>query len=628
MRSFTVVVRPDASALLVGGHSEGRRGGDRATARDLEERPIIPASALRGALRIELERLLRGLDPKSTACSANRPEPAAGLEPCRCPVCRLFGAEGSTTGSLRLEDALLPAEVAPPEADLRPGVGVGRRTRTVVAKHLTFAETSGVLNAGGRRMAFRAAARLVPRGTQDDATSLAEDWRNLALACAALNGLGGGKARGLGWVQCSLDPPNLPSAAGSAGAADELPAESAAPLPSGTASVRLRFEALAPLHLGQGRPIAFFQRSLRHAPGSTVRGALAFALLEHGLARDGDAALAALFSPSSGASFGAARTAGDVPSATRRRCRAQGHVFDDLVGELVRRAAAAKGLALAVSGQGVCIQPGCKASKLVAEPRRDGTRGPVVRVRTRTALNRLTGTAMDRKLYSLEALEPSVPRPGVSGSYDPLVLEAEVHGLPAETLSLLASLDGREAWLGAKRSRGMGRCRVTLQPCSEEDAAAARGRIEALGVALEEAWSAVQRTAGERLQDPFLAPDRVPLAIVLQEPWAPAADGPDLTQGPLAEHGTELIDAFLSTSEEGRFGANEASWYGAPEHVRRGEEPPVRTAAAGSVYVYSVARGELEARLGDWLARGRAGSGLHGEIGWGRFVIRGPEVDF
>lgn len=623
MRSFAVVVRPDASALLVGGHSESRHGADRATARDVEGRPMLPASALRGALRIELERLLRGLDGSRTACSANLAAPAADGAPCQCPVCRLFGSEGSASGTLRLEDARLSAEVATPVEESRPGVGVGRRTRTVVAKHLTFAETSGVLNAGGGDAVLRAAARLVPRGAQDGEASLAEDWRHLAAACAALNGLGGGKARGLGWVQCSLEPPALPPAT-----VVESVARDGAHFPGATGTACVCFEALAPLHLGQGRQIAFFQPSLEHAPGSTVRGALAFALLENGLAKDGDTAFATLFDPRSGVSFGAARTAGDIPSATRRKCRAAGHVFDDLVGELVRRRAAGAGLALAVSSEGACLERACGAQKLVPEPRRRGTSAPVVRVRTRTALNRLTGTAMDRKLYSLAALEPSMPHPGGQGSHDPLVLEAEVRGLTAETLALLASLDAREAWLGGKRSRGMGRCHLALRAGDEPSHAKVRERIEALAAELAEAWSAVRQTAGERLPEPFVPADRVPVAIVLAEPWAPLSEGLDLFAGPLAGHGAELVDAFLSTSEEGRFGANEASWYGAPQQVLRGEASPVRAVAAGSVYVYSAVRTELDVRLAEWIALGWAGSGLHREMGWGRFVIRGPEVDF
>ncbi len=626
MRSFSILVRPDASALLVGGASESRHGADRATARDLEGRPVIPASALRGALRIELERLLRGLDGDAVACSANLPARGAGAAPCRCPVCRLFGSEGAATGTLRLEDAVLAGDGEPPQEELRPGVGVGRRTRTVVAKHLTFAETSGALNAGGGDAGFRAAARLVPRGPQDDAESLAADWRHLAAACAALNGLGGGKARGLGWVQCALDPPDLPP--------PEVvvePPRTAAPLAGSGGNARVRFEALAPLHLGQGRQLAFFQPSLEHAAGSTVRGALAFALLEQGLAQPGDAGFADLFGPEAAVSFGAARMTGDVPSATRRRCRAAGHpghVFDDLVGELVRRSAAAAGVALAVSQAGSCLVPGCDARKLVPEPRRDGAAKPVVRVRTRTALNRSTGTSMDRKLYSIAALEPRLADAAGEPLDEPLVLETELHGVTAEAFVLLASLDRREAWLGGKRSRGMGRCRVTVQVGQEQDRSAARERIDTLAAALEAAWAVLRQVSPGRLGETFLPADRAPLAIVLTEPWAPEPSGAGLLAGPLAEHGIEPLDAFLATSEEGRFGANEASWYGAPEGVLRGEAPPVRAAAAGSVYVYSVRRADLETRLGDWMDLGWAGSGRNRDIGWGRFVIRGPQEDF
>jgi CRISPR-associated protein Csx10 len=625
VRSFDVVVRPDASALLVGGHSEGRRGADRATARDGAERPIIPASALRGALRIELERLLRGVEPARAVCSANLSEPAAGGTPCPCPICRLFGSEAAATGTLRLDDAVLDDTVALPDEEPRPGVGVSRRTGTAVARHLTFVETSGIVNAAGGGVAFRAAAKLVARGAQDDEAALEEDWRNLAAACAALNGLGGGKARGLGWVQCSLDPPQLPQAGGAATAA-EPPREGSTPLPPETTAVRLRFEALAPLHLGDGRQIAFLQRSLRHAPGSTVRGALAYALLEHGLARPDDEAFMALFAPGSTVTFGSARGVGDVPSATRRRCRAaEPHVFDDLVGELVRRRAASQGLALAVSRQGACLARGCDSPKLVPERRRRGAPALAVRVRTRTAVNRLTGTAMDRKLYSIEALEPRVRGQGDDGPWEPLVLEAEVRGLTAPCLPVLAALNGREVWLGGKRSRGMGRCRLGIEPAAPPDATEARESVEALATAVEEAWSAVAAAAGGSLRGCFAGAGRVPVALVLAEPWAPESGGPDLCQGPLAGDGVELLDAFLSLAEEGRFGANESAWYGAPESVLRGEATPERSAAAGSVYVYAADRAAIEARLPDWLALGRAGCGRNREIGWGRFVIRGQQ---
>ncbi|HZF11301.1 MAG TPA: RAMP superfamily CRISPR-associated protein [Thermoanaerobaculia bacterium] len=507
MRSFVLTVRPALSALALGGQTSPGAGADKATARDDRGRLVIPASALRGALRIELERLLRGRDGEGAACGANRAATADLDRPCVCPVCRLFGEEAGATGTLRLEDALWAgADDEPATAvAVRPHIGVSRKTGTVVEKLLGFVETGDLLGDDPEGHLFRATARLVPLGPGDE-PRLAEDEAHLRAACAALNALGGGKARGLGWVECSLAPVLQP---------ETPPARSAAL--AGATACELRFTAEAPLHLGQGRPIGFFQPTLRHAPGSTVRGALAFALLEAGLCGADDPGFRRL-AAGGGASFGTARLPGEVPSETRRRCRPGRHVFDDLVGELVRRAAARRGLALAARPGHLCLQPGCASTKLLAAPHRPGTREPVVRVRTRTALNRQTGTAMDRKLYSLEVLEPRLAdRSGADPL--PLTLVATVRGLDPASAGLLAALDGQEVWLGGKRSKGMGRCRLDLRPERGPDAATARAAVESLHEALTEAWAALPDLG------PFLPPERRPLAIVLEEPWAPEEAG-------------------------------------------------------------------------------------------------------
>jgi CRISPR/Cas system CSM-associated protein Csm3 (group 7 of RAMP superfamily) len=608
VRRFEILVRSDGSALALGGYSAPRLGGDKATARDRRERPLIPATALRGALRIELERLLRGDRPQEIACSANRAETDAGAPPCPCPVCRLFGEPGRGTGTLRLEDAVLAAEVEE-SPQLRPSVAVSRKTGAAVDKHLAFVETTGSLLTDDGVAGFRASARLVARGSIDDAESLDEDEANLRAACAALRAIGGGKARGLGWIECSLEAipsPELPPAAGRTTAEGDQQEQ----------ALSLRFQALAPLHFGAGRQLGFFQGTQRAAPGSAVRGALAFALLDGGDVSAHDQGFQDLFGPAAPASFGSARAEGDVPSETRRRCRPEGHVFDDLVGELVRRAAANRGLALAVTGRGGCVHPQCQAIKILPSELRAGAPEIHLRVRTLTALNRLTGTSMDRKLYSVAAIEPEV------------ILTAEVHGLTPEGARLLAGLDGREVWLGGKRSKGMGRCLIAVENRAEADPEAARRAIEALAAALREAWSAVAAAAG--LHEPILGEAEVPLALVLREPWSPGPgrDEEALGMGPLAGAGLRLFDAFVNLAEEGRFVANEAEHYGAGEEVRPGEEPPRRVAAPGSVYVYAVARELLAARLPEWLALGLRGSGEQWELGWGRFVIRGPETDF
>jgi CRISPR/Cas system CSM-associated protein Csm3 (group 7 of RAMP superfamily) len=617
MKRFDILVRPDSAALLVGGQSAVREGGDKATARDLQGRLVIPASALRGALRIELERLLRSLDgTRGRVCNrVNEPDNGQILPPCGCQVCRLFGEVGGATGTLRLDDAVLENAEAP-DRTLRPGVAIGRRTGTAVDRHLTLAETTGTLNMEGEagQAVFRSPAVLVPRGPSDGEKEIAEDVANLRAACAALRGIGGGKSRGLGWVDCSIEETQ-------AKAPTSSPDAGIAPLPE-IEGLELRFEPLTPLHFGDGRPTAFFHRTLRHAPGSTVRGAIAFGLLENGVSPD-DARFQALFGPYASAAFGSARLEGDVPSATRRKCRPSGHIFDDLAGELLRRGAAAAGVALAIGSRGTCTVPGCEATKLLPWPRRAGAPEPRLGVRTRTAINRLTGTAMDRKLYSLEVLEPVFKG---SGSQRNLVLTAEVHGLNPETAALIQSLDGQDVWLGGKRARGMGHCRIKVKEVSRLDPAVARKAIDELAQALEQGWKAIRQRV-PALRPSFLEDGKVPLAIVMTAPWSPDPIAPEaVRRGPLGH--LELIDGFVVLGEEGRFGANEADRYQAPPDVLRGESPARLVVQEGSVFVYAVERSRLVAQLSEWLREGSLGTGVHQEQGWGRYQIRGAEPGF
>ncbi len=294
-------------------------------------------------------------------------------------MCRLFGQSGTAAGSLRLSDAVLVSDDgddgAADAVDLRPRVAVGRQRRAAVDKLLGFLETTPPLGRN-RPAELRADAWLVDDGDPED------DLRSLRAACAALRGLGGSRARGLGWVRCDLVELDEPPPDTSAAKSHHRDAATAAGV------LRLSFEALEPLHLGLGPPVGYFQPSRRYALGSTVRGAVAFALLENGLCQGDDPVFQRLIAE---ASFGSARLADDRPSVTRRRCRPAGHVFDDLAAELLRRRAAKAGLALAVNPEGTCVKPGCPAVKAVPETYPEGVAPPRVRVRTRTALNRRTG---------------------------------------------------------------------------------------------------------------------------------------------------------------------------------------------------------------------------------------------
>ncbi len=620
MKSFEIVLRPDASALAIGGRSAPAHGGDKATARGADGKLLIPASALRGALRIELEKLLAGLDSAAAACSVHRP--AGGDDPCSCPVCRLFGQEGLESGALRLSDAVLGDGDGRQAAVVRPRVAVSRRSRTAVDKHLGFVETSDLLETD---TTFRARAWLVPEPTQDLEAEAEEHRVNLEAACSALRAIGGGKSSGFGWLECSIEDWKD----------GNRTADSTAVSYRGSAAsgLRLHFEAQAPLHLGQGAAIGYFQSTGDHAAGSTVRGAVAFALLEQGLCRPEDEGFQQLFGAGATVSFGAARLAGDRPSATRFQCRPEKHVFDDLVGEILRRCAADYGVALAVGPGGACPIEDCRPVKVTPADRRSGVSLPKVSVRTRTAVNRRTGTAMDRKLFTHEVLEPVIGEG--SGARRPLVLSAEVWGLGDQTLATLGRLNERQVWLGGKRSQGMGACLLRLEaPDRATEAARARQLAQELAGAVRKGWERVAKAGGLGKQR-LIGRKETVLALVLTEPWLPEDEVSlgKLRQGPLepldpSERKPRLLARFIEIVEQGRFGALEAKRYGATEKVFRGEVTPREAVAAGSVYVYAMSRQVLEANLDRWLANGRTGCGRNRQTGWGRFVVRGPAIDF
>lgn|GEM_PF-3593663 len=619
IKQLEVIVKPQDAALALGGQSPAQYGGHKGTARDTEGRPVLPATALRGALRLELERLLRGMNPQGTACNSNdkdgRPDAAAQEEPCPCPVCRLFGESGTFTGTLRLEDALLDPE-APDnalEAVLRPQVAVDRRTRAAADQHLLMLEATPVFPAAAAPT-FRARGYLIPRGPEDDKEKLEGDLRNLQAACRALRAIGSGKARGLGWVECCVEEVATP----------KTPSE-ATHLTPGTLEVT--FEALAPLHFGQGPPMGFFHPSQNHAGGSTVRGALAFALIErHPKVTESDG-FQALFGPESATTFGSARGEYDQPLRVRRKCRPGEHVFDDLVPEVLRRHAIQHGLGLAVQPGRACPHEGCAADKTVPWSYTRAKPGFLRRVRSRVALNRRTATAMDAKLYSMEVVEPHLQW---GQTKTPLYLRAEIRKVPAEALPLLASLQGQEIWLGGKRSKGLGRCRVTWKAAPPELPEEAQAPIEELDRALREGWRAIASVAEGNLK-PLLGEDEWPLALLLTEPWEPEGEGAEaaLTAGPLALDGSEKVvpvTAFVGLEELGRFGAVEARRYEPPKELLCGEEPPRQVVSPGSLYLYRVKREVLAAQLKGWLERGAEGAGRNREMGWGRFTIHGMKT--
>jgi len=160
---------------------------------------IIPASSLKGKLRSECERILRGLGRKDICISPapqtmcpnydwQRGKPTERY----CPICRIFGSPWKNSPlqfyDARWEDATLDKHG---RADLRSGVALSRTRKVAEEAKLFFSETThpngGVVFAHGGKIEGE----------------LVED-KEIALVLVGLKSLftlGGGKTRGLGWLQ-------------------------------------------------------------------------------------------------------------------------------------------------------------------------------------------------------------------------------------------------------------------------------------------------------------------------------------------------------------------------------------------------------------------------------------------
>jgi CRISPR-associated RAMP protein (TIGR02581 family) len=90
--------------------------------------PIIPGSSLKGVLRTEMERLLKGAGIETCTvpevCKSKRGGRVIRDEQPECPVCMLFGG-GALAASVRIKDATANSK----KTLIRDGVAIERTTR-------------------------------------------------------------------------------------------------------------------------------------------------------------------------------------------------------------------------------------------------------------------------------------------------------------------------------------------------------------------------------------------------------------------------------------------------------------------------------------------------------------------
>jgi len=184
-------------------HTTGNRwkwGADKALTQRYDGQFVLPATSLKGALREQAERLMRG---HVHICASSDPGQMCPNPDNLCLVCRVFG-NPRRPSPLRFQDVLLPQEEM--ETQIRAGVAISRRRRAAVPQRLYFVETTA---AGS--MQAQAVVEGFFRQEAEEAAAL------VVLAARMLPSLGAGRSRGLGWLaavdaQCTIDGQPLPNA--------------------------------------------------------------------------------------------------------------------------------------------------------------------------------------------------------------------------------------------------------------------------------------------------------------------------------------------------------------------------------------------------------------------------------
>lgn len=465
-----------SSSVLIGGWTAAPSGIDAVAAIARDGSPLIPSTALRGALRESAERLLRGAG--LAACfggdgrAAATDQPVSG--PCRlegessCAACRLFGGQDdSRPPILSLGDATAPDATV--TSGFRYGVGVRRETRSAMEKHL-FQWLMP--------MPYPA-LQLSAEGWVDGSDESL--WRLLEATTRATTHIGRGRSRGMGRVSIRLLDPSMadasPVSEAEAATPETADLEVAPPLDD---DIRILFELTGPACIGAPFGPPMVRDTLDHIPGSAIRGAIGTALARAGQA--GSHAFDALFEGPNPAIFDFLYPVDEErphqpPSPwplTARRCKyhPKHPVVDTLLQRLVVEIAYRQGPAvpslLPFGALLRCAEPQCASPTERAEGFRRLEQDLATRMTTRVALNRQTGSAREKMLFSHVMLEAGAR------------FEGSIRRVPEVSKQLLRQALDLPLSVGRGTSRGWGALRRlgSVEAYSAPDLAQRRQRFD------------------------------------------------------------------------------------------------------------------------------------------------------
>lgn len=413
-----IELKPKGGLLIAGGGAASPYVDD-ATLRDNEGVPFVPATALKGAIREQAERLL-GRDAARSLFGGEGPEEGQG-EPGRVRI-----------GPAVVEDPAVRERFrAGFGYEVRTSVSIDRRTRRAAERRLFT-----------REIVAPFIDDLVFFADLDDSALAQDERRMLHMAIEAVFALGHSRTSGMGGVQLRV----VRQPAGPAAAAVELPREE---------RFLLELEAASELCLGGSLSPGNDYATEPFIPAATLRGALVGAALRTrcitGDQTGTESFRELLLDPEQCLRIGDALPAADerlprFAPFTLRTCKLHGaeHGHGD---GLVRGA-----LQVLLAGHGIFVQadqrcPVCRGRTEAAPPLLD-TAPAVRRVHTSVAIDRTSGRAADGKLFSLQVLEQGTR------------FLALLDNVSDAGRALVADASCQELTVGKGRGRGLGAVRV------------------------------------------------------------------------------------------------------------------------------------------------------------------------
>lgn len=389
---FTVRLTLDAPFHYGGG--KGVDGTSSYLAVDNNGNPYWPGSAFKGKVRHYAMQLT-----DNCQFNAARQFDANRTETCACPVCSMFGQGGNAAGSLVFGD-LRPVSDA--TLSFRNGNAVNR-ARRVVEDHFLFQTETATLS----------------DVLEGSLTGFVTDDHELELLKAAVQSvtyIGGGSARGLGWLKAPIeliDPADSPI---------EPNLFNATPLDADTA-LAYTLTLMSPAIIGGYSARSNHRSTQRHVPGSVIRAALAKEIVQKsGCDTDGKMNFVTLkggngLFPTLRATFSNLFISACMPRGSRYApitaisCKYEHHdiLYDSLIPLLC---GASQPTRCPMCGERM------ERYKGLCDVSGNGTPPPDVMTSGKSAIARQRGVAQDEMLYTVELLTPGTVFEGhLSGKF-------------------------------------------------------------------------------------------------------------------------------------------------------------------------------------------------------------------